>query len=314
MSRWRTIASTMVCVFCFLLSRSSSASRASRLILSTSAWYCSLSRAPCSSWSSESARITESWRLFCSCSSSTLLKSTSSAVTTEAASTAARATRAGTPGPDPGCFSSATSCSRSFTCRDRSADCASSARASRSLCRDSATWLLVSASMRRSSTVVFSRRARISACAEIARSYSALCSANIGARCSSSAIMPSTVLCRRLRSKHSARHASAASAYFVYSSVMLRFSRRSAAADASGSCIASEAPPVRPAAAAGPDAASALSVAEGSAFSFPPPPAAAAATRPSKLSFASTSAFSASALPFFSAASSRACSSLSSRR
>ena len=77
MSRWRTIASTIVCVFALRDSSSSSARRASAWILSTSAWYSSLSRAPCSSWSALRARITSSCLLFCSWSSGMSLKSTS---------------------------------------------------------------------------------------------------------------------------------------------------------------------------------------------------------------------------------------------
>ena len=88
MSRWRTIASTMVCVFAFRDSSSSNAVFASDWIASTSARYFSLSLAPRSSWSALNVRITSSWRLFCSWSSATSRKSTSSAVTTAAASPA----------------------------------------------------------------------------------------------------------------------------------------------------------------------------------------------------------------------------------
>ena len=97
------------------------------------------------------------------------------------------------------------SCRSSCTCRDRSALCASSASARLAACRFSAAALFASASSRRSSTVAFSSLARISACAATARSYSAFCSASIGARTSSSATMPSTVDCSLRRSTHSLR-------------------------------------------------------------------------------------------------------------
>ena len=235
-SRWRTIASTMVCVLFFLFSRSVRASLACFLMESTSAWYCSFNRAPFSSASRERARITPSCRLFCSWSSLMFLKSTSVAVTTEEASCVLN-TAPGDGPAVPGCFSSVTSWSSSLTCLDKSALCACRETTSRSLRLQSAMAVFVSASILLTSTVVFSSRARICACAFTDRSYSSLCSANIGARCSSSPIIPSTVLCNRRRSKHSPRHASAASAYFVYSSVMVRFSFRSAAADESRSCI-----------------------------------------------------------------------------
>ena len=88
-------------------------------------------------------------------------KSTSSAVTTAAASPAAIDLGAIAVGAPP--FSSVTSLSKSCTCLERSADCASRPFTTRSWCRLSAACALDSVSMRLNSTVESSSRRRISA-------------------------------------------------------------------------------------------------------------------------------------------------------